>query len=229
MLRTAKGMSMLDLFFKQSRLAEEKVRSFLKRAQAGPPPGPPPGPPGGMPPGPPGMPPGPQGPPPGPPGMPPGPQGPPPPPWDPMAPPGVPKNPPSAQRTPNQLPYTQRAQLQGKAYEMDPLATTQGLGILNHDAKQNPRRFTLGQRMTETPAAVSRHIKSALSRVKQQQMLEGRVQRDPREGRLQNEEINRAIMRKADSNDLLGGRSDEIARYMARKRIALALAQVNKV
>lgn len=216
---------MLNLFFEQSRLAEEKVRSFLKRAQAGPPPGPPPGPPGGMPP--------------GPPGMPPGPQGPPPPPWDPMAPPGMPKNPPSAQRTPNQLPYAQRAQLQGKAYEMDPLATTQGLDILNHDAKQNPRRFTLGQRMTETPAAVSRHIKSALSRVKQQQMLDGRIHRDPREGRLQNEEINRAIMDGAASNaeqvahshvhDLLGGRNDEIARYMARKRIAYALAQVHKV
>lgn len=171
--------------------------------------------------------------------MPPGPQGPPPPPWDPMAPPGMPKNPPSAQRTPNQLPYAQRAQLQGKAYEMDPLATTQGLDILNHDAKQNPRRFTLGQRMTETPAAVSRHIKSALSRAKQQQMLDGRIHRDPREGRLQNEEINRAIMDGAASNaeqvahshvhDLLGGRNDEIARYMARKRIAYALAQVHKV
>jgi hypothetical protein len=142
-----------------------------------------------------------------------------------MAPPGQPKNPPSAQKTPDQIPYAQRAQMQGKEYEMDPLAATQGLDILNHGAKQNPQRFTLGQRMMEPPAAVSRHIKRALSNTKQKQLLDGRTPHDPREGRTQKEEITQAIMDKVHSSDLLGGRSDEIARYMAKKRIAHALSQ----
>jgi len=157
--------------------------------------------------------------------MPPGPQGPPPPPWDPMSPPGMPKNPPSAQKTPDQIPYAQRAQLQGQEYEMDPLASTQGLDILNHGAKKNPQRFTLGQRMMEPPAAVGRHIKRALSRMKQQQLLDGKIPSDPREGRTQKEEINKALSDKAHSSDLLGGNSNDVARYVAKKRVSMALAQ----
>jgi hypothetical protein len=139
----------------------------------------------------------------------------------------MPKNPPSAQKTPDQIPYAQRAQLQGKEYEMDPLAATQGLDILSHGAKQNPQRFTLGQRMMEPPAAVGRRIKRALSNLKQRQFLEGKIKHDPRKGRTQGEEVTKALSDKA-HGDLLGGRSDDVVKYLAKKRVELALKSGDK-
>jgi hypothetical protein len=125
-----------------------------------------------------------------------------------------------------EMPFGDRAQKQREVFDMDPLAVSQGLDILK--AKQGVRpvsRLQQGQRLTVPPplAGVTKHAasKRLARQFVRRDPKKNPPKPDPRAGVTQHESLARAMATKP--LDLLDDGGDEVARYMAKKKVQASI------